>query len=85
MQSFYEASLDADVRFEREPTARWPWTRTFDSDGYLDILQTHSPVRLLDRESRAAFLAGHREILASFGGRIERLYETVLVLATRME
>ena len=82
--SSYEASLDDDARFQRQPTARWPWTRTFSTDTYLAMLQTQSPVRMLDEESRTAFLAGHREVLDSFDGRIDRLYETVLVVATRV-
>ena len=82
--SSYEVALDNDTQFVREPTARWPWTRTFDTEGYLHILRTQSPVRLLDEEARAAFLAGHREVLDSFNGRIDRLYETVLIVATRV-
>ena len=80
----YEAALEADTRFARAPTARWPWTRTFDTEGYLRMLQTHSPVRMLDEAARSAFLAGHHEVLESFGGEIDRFYETVLVLATRV-
>ena len=65
--------------FRTPEVKRWPWSQIFDEAGYLRLLRTHSTVRMLSKEDREVFVAGHGEIIRSLGGQIERLYETVVI------
>lgn len=78
----YETLLADDARFRTVPTQRWPWSRAFDQESYARMLRTHSPVNMLDEADREAFIEGHVRLIADFGGRITRTYETVLLGAT---
>ncbi len=83
LQAYLDVLRD-DARFGPPDRKDIPWRRTFDAETYLDLLRTHSPVRMLEEADRQAFLDGHREVLARFDGRVERIYETA-VITTRME
>jgi hypothetical protein len=77
----YAAEMRLDARYRDPALERWPWTRRFDEEAYLRLLETHSPVRLLSQGDRAAFIAGHLEVIREAGGEVVRLYETVLLSA----
>jgi len=79
----YLEVLNASPSFEQIEVERWPWKRTFDEEGYLRFLRTHSPVRMLDEADREAFVAGHGELIRDLGGQIERFYETVVITAEK--
>lgn len=79
----YTERLEAPGDFDLQVVHREPWTRVFDTETYLAMLRTHSPVRMLSPQSREAFLDGHAKVLEQFGGSIERHHETVLVVAAR--
>ena len=83
MAAYLEVLRD-DARFGPPDRKDIPWRRTFDTETYLALLRTHSPVRMLSDVHRAEFLEGHREILERFGGTVERIYETA-VITTRLE
>jgi SAM-dependent methyltransferase len=77
----YTEAIRSDRRYAEPALECWPWTRRFDEAAYLRLLHTHSPVRMLGENDRAAFLAGHVEVIRDAGGEVVRLYETVLVSA----
>ncbi len=75
----YIEALEASPAFHAAEVGRWSWKRTFDEKGYLRMLRTHSPVRMLAESDRELFVAGHGEIIRELGGQIERFYETVVL------
>ena len=79
----YEAAIREERRLSSAERSVFAWTRRFDAAGYIALLETNSPVRMLDQDKRAEFLEGHRRVLDDFGGEVTRHYETVL-LTTRV-
>jgi SAM-dependent methyltransferase len=75
----YLEKLGRSTVFMTPEVERWPWSQTFNEANYLQLLRTHSTVRMLSKEDREVFVAGHGEIIRSLGGEIERLYETVVI------
>jgi SAM-dependent methyltransferase len=62
---------------------RFPWTRTYTRDQWLDQLPTHSDHAALPPDRLEALLSAVGEVIDRFGGRFEMEYSTLLIHATR--
>jgi SAM-dependent methyltransferase len=80
----YEDPPDVSTLFEPATVRTYPWTVTYDRDGYVTMLSTQSPYLALDAERRARVLQGIGEIIDErLGGTITKPYLTVLAVAGR--
>jgi SAM-dependent methyltransferase len=64
-------------------SATFPWTATYTTREYLDLLDTHSDHALLEARFRVPLYAAIAEAIERRGGRIEVPYVTVLLLTVR--
>lgn len=79
----YGGQLAASQHFGDVAERRLPWQRTYTTDGYLDLVRTHSDYRLLDEEARGPFLDALRQVLDDHGGTITVGFVTQLYAAPR--
>ena len=75
--------LTAHAAFGPISTTRVNWTRTMNTETYLDLRRTDSNVRALPEDRRREFLDGLRAVLQRFGGQVAREYETLLFATHR--
>jgi SAM-dependent methyltransferase len=76
--------FDASRRFAAVTHKRYPWSRPFSAQGYVDFLRTRSDHQLIPPEPREALLAAVAEAIAAHGGRFDLQYETHLYMARRL-
>ena len=76
--------IDDSPEFELRTDEALPWSQWYDREQYLRLLSTYSPHRLMPARQRAAFFDEIGSIIDSMGGRIERRYETRLLLGQRL-
>jgi len=69
--------------FEEIEERRYPWTRTYTTAEWVEVLPTHSDHRLLPEPVRAALLGDVAVAIDSLGGSIEMAYETFVVTGVR--
>lgn len=70
--------------FEPPLVSVYPWTVTYDRDGYLAMLASQSSYALLDPQRRADLLVGIGQLLDEhLGGTITKQYVTILATARR--
>ena len=92
LQSAGEPALESRVAEYRRPLAesglfhdieshRWPWTRTYDAESYIRLISTYSDHATLPEPRRSLLYEALARAIEDAGGRIERPYWTVLVLA----
>lgn len=75
------AEIDESGHFEEVVVRRYPWSKEYDTEGYIKLLNTYSDHRNLDEATRNSLFAGVREVITRHGGRIENPYLAVLYLA----
>lgn len=75
------AEIEADTGYEPPERRDYPWTRSYSTAQYLDLLQTHSDHIMLDEQRRSALLAEIGAVIDGSGGRLDLPYVTRLTLA----
>jgi SAM-dependent methyltransferase len=64
---------------------RYHWTRTFDTESYIGLLESYSRYRVLEPTIRDGLYADlHRLIESDFGGSVTKGFLTLLYLAKRL-
>jgi SAM-dependent methyltransferase len=71
------------AEWDEPTTTRFPWSRTYSKEQWLDELGTHSDHAALDPELRAALFDEVGRVIDDHGGSFEMPYVTVLVSASR--
>lgn len=77
--------LDESHYFDLLEVKRFPWKGSYNTQGYLGLLHTHSDHLRLSEEKRQRLFAGLGEVLEEEGGRIEKPYVAVLYMARKFE
>jgi SAM-dependent methyltransferase len=77
------AALAATGAFHDLRIMRFPWTKTYTTEGWLDHISTHSDHSGLPAESRAALYAAIGVVLDARGGGSTVQYHSVLITGTR--
>jgi SAM-dependent methyltransferase len=79
--------MEATGLFEPgSPTiVRAPWQRSYDTDGWLELLSTQSDHRMLDEEARHGLFDRVRSAVEANGGHVEVDYATVCYLARKLD
>lgn len=73
-----------DSRLFAPVTARrYPWSSKYETQAFLDLLETFSDHRMLEAEQRRSLLGAIRRIVEGRGGIVEVPYEAHLYLARR--
>ncbi len=63
----------------------FPWTATYDADGYVELMATQSDHRMLPPETLTDLHQGVAAAIERFGGRIEIPYQARLLLGQRAD
>jgi SAM-dependent methyltransferase len=61
----------------------YPWNKTYDAEGYLQLLDTYSDFRILSQGSRGELHARISDLINAHGGSITRKSESRLLLAKK--
>jgi SAM-dependent methyltransferase len=77
------AGIDASARFTAAKLDTFAWSKTHETAGWLELLQTHSDHQTLPPAQRERLLQAVGEAIDSLGGSFELPYETILVSARR--
>jgi SAM-dependent methyltransferase len=78
------AGIADSGEFGEAESRSFPWSRTYDTVGLLDELETHSDHQTLAPERRTRLLAAVAEAIDGLGGSFEMPYETILISAVRI-
>jgi SAM-dependent methyltransferase len=78
------AGLVKSGRFTTPEVLRFPWSRPYDTPGWLAFAATHSDHQALEPQRRERLLDAVGEAIDELGGSFEMPYETVLVTAQRV-
>jgi trans-aconitate methyltransferase len=81
MDEDFATELAASGLFDDVSAREYPWTEAYRTDGYLQLLSTHSDHRMLPDELRSKLLHAVGEVLDGHGGEITLKYLTRLYLA----
>ena len=80
----YEDPPDVSTLFEPPAVLTYPWSVTYDRDGYVAMFSTQSPYLALDANRRQRVLEGIGEIIDErLDGTVTKPYLTVLAVARR--
>jgi SAM-dependent methyltransferase len=78
------SEIDRCKVFHPVTVKTYPWSRVYDTDRYLKLLNTFSGHRLLEGARRAELFDGIRNMIDSkYGGQVERPYLTTLYFARK--
>lgn len=77
------AGIAASGAFEDARVRTFAWSRVYDTELWLELLQTHSDHQTLPDERRALLLREVGDAIDSLGGAFELPYRAVLVTARR--
>lgn len=77
------SEIDASGLFGPVQAVSFPWTATYTTRQYLDLLDTHSDHALLEARSRVPLYQGITEAIERRGGVIEVPYVAMLLLTVR--
>jgi SAM-dependent methyltransferase len=77
------AGIAASGSFAAAEVSAFAWSRTHDTAGWLELLQTHSDHQALAPAQRERLLAAVGDAVDSIGGTFEMPYEAILVSARR--
>lgn len=78
------APITDSTAFEAVEVSRFPWSKTYDTTGWLEHLTTHSDHQALPPARRARLLDAVGAAIDSIGGSLQMPYETVLLSARRV-
>jgi SAM-dependent methyltransferase len=76
-------AFDESHAFQPVRWLRYPWSITYTTKAYLDLLRTHSDHQSLPTEQLDKLLTGVGQAIDSHGGHIDVPYETHLFIARR--
>jgi hypothetical protein len=80
-QGFIETGL-----FEQAVVRQYPWTKWYETERYVKLLQTFSEHIALPEEERARLLSELTDLIeGQFGGRVVKHHVAVLQVARRIE
>jgi len=75
--------IDRSGRFGPVRAASFPWTASYSTRQYLDLLETHSDHALLEPRFRVPLYGAIADAIERRGGRVEVPYVAVLLLTVR--
>jgi hypothetical protein len=75
------ASVEASGAYTDVEFHRFPWSRSFDTRQYVELLRTFSDVSTRPAQVREPFLVDIAGAIDGAGGSITRYYEAMLMLA----
>jgi SAM-dependent methyltransferase len=75
--------LDDSALFDSIPAREYRWAHTYTTDGYLELLNTHSDHRMLPADAFQRLADGVAALINDVGGRLRVDYATRLHLAQR--
>lgn len=79
-------AMDRSRRFSRSVSRRYQWEQTYSTSEYLDLLQSYSGHRALDRPTRTALLQCIADLISSaYSGKVSKRYLTELRVARTVE
>jgi SAM-dependent methyltransferase len=78
-------AITASGRFDAPRSRTFPWSESYETTAWLELLQTHSDHRSLPEARRRRLLSAIGEAVDSLGGRFEMPYRAVLVSARRAD
>jgi len=79
-----EAYINSTDLFEKVLMKRYPWTKEYNTDEYLKLLNTYSGHRNLEEDKRSRLFKGIGELIQNErGGTITRPYLAVLYIAMK--
>ena len=81
----FTGALEASPDFGDIQVSRYAWTHLYDKERYLELLLTYSNVQAIESPARESFLTEVAAVIDEYGGEVERLYESVLLSAVRLE
>ncbi|KAA3658253.1 MAG: class I SAM-dependent methyltransferase [Chloroflexi bacterium] len=64
-------------------TYEYPWTTTYTTSEYINLINTYSDHRSLDPETRQTLCEGIAKCIDLFGGELEKHYLTLLYIANK--
>jgi SAM-dependent methyltransferase len=73
----HKARLDFPQLVEPVRVRTYPWSQSYTTEEYVELISTWSPHLLMEESQRSEFLAGMAELVDSFGGSIQRNYLSV--------
>jgi trans-aconitate methyltransferase len=80
----WQAEIDSSVSFSEARVSKHPWSLTFTTTAYLELLQTHQDHILLDRAQRDPLMSAVARVIDDAGGEISVDFVTRLCLARRV-
>jgi SAM-dependent methyltransferase len=78
-----QAAVEACGHFSDVRVLRYPWSRQFTADQYVQWLDTHSDHRVQDPQPRAALYEEIRRMILQRGGTVTRPFLSVLFIARK--
>ena len=83
--TLYRETLTRHPRFSEVTVQTKAWEESYSKTAFLELLSTFSDHRRLEPAAREAFFDEVAGVIEAHGGSVTRLYETVLLLAKRVE
>jgi SAM-dependent methyltransferase len=80
----WHAEIEASAGFAEPQVRKHPWSATYSTAGYLELLQTHQDHILLESAARERLLAAVAAAIDATGGEIVLSFVTRLCLARRV-
>jgi hypothetical protein len=78
------AEFENSERFGGVKVRRYEWEERYTTEEYLDLLNTYSGHRVLERENKELLFDGIGELIdGKYGGMIEKRYMAQMVLAKK--
>ncbi|MDP8238320.1 MAG: class I SAM-dependent methyltransferase [Candidatus Hatepunaea meridiana] len=79
----YREALESSELFEKPAEFRKAWSRRYSHDEYIMLLHTFSDHVSLTARRRNAFFSEISRVIMDMGGEVERLLETIVIVAKR--
>jgi protein-L-isoaspartate O-methyltransferase len=80
----YKRALTESSVFGEVAVREVNWSQTYSKEDYLELQNTYSNHRAVDEVTRAEFHQELSKLIDEYGGRVVRLYKTVLLCAERL-
>jgi hypothetical protein len=84
MAGDWQAEIQASARFAEPEVRKHPWSCSYSTAEYLELLQTHQDHILLESAARERLLAAVAAAIDAAGGEIMLSFVTRLCLARRV-
>ncbi len=77
----HQRELESSDQFEKPVEFRKAWNQIYSHDEYIMLLNTYSDHITIPEPHKSAFFAEISEVITKMGGKVERLYETLAIIA----